>query len=435
MTSRLIKVDALARVEGEGSLHVKLKDNQIQELRFGIFEPPRFFEAFLRGRSFMEVPDITARICGICPIAYQMGSIQAFETMLGITVPEPIRQLRRLIYCGEWIESHALHVYLLHAPDFLGLPDALELAKVNRGLVERALRLKKIGNDILEVVGGRAIHPVNMRVGGFYRAPTRREILTLADELKWAIEGSLETIRVVGGFAFPELEQDYVFLALRHEDEYAIHEGRLTTNTGLDLPIDRFLDHFDEEHVAHSNALHGYMKGNQGMGGGGAYKVGPLARYNINYDRLAPAVREAAADAGLGPSVRNPFKSIIVRAVELLQVCEDALAIVLDYREPDRPHEPVEVRAAEGAGCTEAPRGICWHRYRMDDQGLILDARIVPPTAQNQKVIEADLARVVQANLHLSDHDLQWLCEQAIRNYDPCISCATHFLRLTVERV
>jgi sulfhydrogenase subunit alpha len=426
--TRIIKVEALARVEGEGSLYVKIRDGRIKELHFGIFEPPRFFEAFLRGRDFREVPDITARICGICPIAYLMGASQAMEDILGIKVTRPIRDLRRLVYCGEWIESHALHVYMLHAPDFLGLPDALELAKVNRPLVEQALRLKKIGNEILEVIGGRAIHPVGLRVGGFYKAPTRKQLRVLEENLKWAVETSIATAKLVGGFDFPDIEQDYNFMALHHPDEYAIHEGRLITSNGLDIPVSQFLDHVEEEHVPWSNALHGIAKD------GSAHHVGPLARYNLNYDQLSATAKAAAKAGGLGRIVRNPFQSIVVRAVELVQVCEDALKIVQGYEPPDKPYEDATIRAGEGHGCTEAPRGICYHRYRIDKDGAVVDARIVPPTAQNQKVMELDLAKVVQANLTKDDETIKFVAEQAIRNYDPCISCATHFIKLEMDR-
>ncbi|MGE5503371.1 MAG: Ni/Fe hydrogenase subunit alpha [Actinomycetota bacterium] len=427
--SRVIKVEALARVEGEGSLSVKVRDGKVTELHFGIFEPPRFFEAFLRGRDYSEVPDITARICGICPVAYLMGASQAMEDALGITVTKPIRDLRRLVYCGEWIESHALHVYMLHAPDFLGLADALELAAANRPLVEQALRLKKIGNEILELIGGRAIHPIGLRVGGFYKTPRKKELKkALADELKWAIDTSLATVKLVGGFDFPDVVQDYNFMALRHPDEYAIHEGRLVTSKGLDIPVRDFLKHVDEEHVPWSNALHGVAKD------GSHHHVGPLARYNLNHDKLNPVARDAAKAAGLGKEVRNPFQSIVVRSVELVQVCIDALAIVENWEEPDRPYVEAPVRAGEGHGCTEAPRGICYHRYRIAKDGSVEDARIIPPTAQNQKVIELDLWKVVQQNLAKSDDEIKWRCEQAIRNYDPCISCATHFLKLEVDR-
>lgn len=426
--NRTIKVEALARVEGEGSLSIKIRDGKVKELHFGIFEPPRFFEAFLKGRSYLEVPDITARICGICPVAYLMGASQAMEDALGITVTKPIRDLRRLVYCGEWIESHALHVYMLHAPDFLGLADALELAKHDRSLVEKALRLKKMGNQILEVIGGRAIHPINLRVGGFYKAPSKAEIRSLTEELKWGLETSLATVKLVGSFDFPDIEQPYNFMALSHPDEYAIHEGRLVTSKGLDIPVSQFLDHVEEEHVPWSNALHGYAKDKS------HHHVGPLARYNLNYDKLSPTARAAAKAAGLGREVRNPFKSIVVRAVELVQVCEDALKLVAGYEEPDRPYVEKPTKASEGHGCTEAPRGICYHKYRLAKDGSVETARIIPPTAQNQKVIELDLAKVVEQNLAESDEAIKWRAEQAIRNYDPCISCATHFLKLDIDR-
>lgn len=428
MTSRTIKVDALARVEGEGSLTVRVKDGRITDLKFGIFEPPRFFEALLRGRMFWDAPDITARICGICPIAYIMGASQAMEDALGVTVTGPLRDLRRLIYCGEWIQSHILHVYMLHAPDFLGFQDSIQLARHHPGVVEKALELKKIGNEIVTAIGGRSIHPVNLKVGGFYRTPRKGELRALMEPLKRAVDLAAETVRLVGGFTFPELTREYTFVALRHDGEYPITEGRLVSNRGLDIPVRDFPRHFEERHVERSNALHGVMTD------GGIYHVGPLARYALNHDRLSPRARSAAADAGLGTVVSNPFQSIVVRAIETLQACEDALAIVDGYEEPDVPCIDITPHAGEGHGCTEAPRGICYHRYRLNDDGTIAAATIVPPTSQNQKSIEADLWRVVENNLDLPDEDLKWRAEQAIRNYDPCISCATHFLTLDVIR-
>lgn len=428
--SRVIKVDALARVEGEGALYIRVKDDEIKDLKFRIFEPPRFFEALLQGRQFGEAPDITARICGICPLAYGVGASQAMEDALGIDLSTgPLRDLRRMFYCGEWIESHVLHAYLLHAPDFLGYEDSLQLAKDHPGVVERALRLKKLGNEILEVIGGRAVHPVNGKVGGFYKSPSKAKVRGLIEPLKRAIEDSLTTIRLFAGFPFPDYEDDYTFVAMHQPDEYAIERGRIISNRGLDIGLDQFEQHFDEEHVAHSNALRGIMKGTDSP-----YLVGPLARYALNYDQLTPLCREAAGEAGLGRVVRNPFKSLVVRAVETLYACEESLRLASAYEEPDAPSVPLVPRAGRGHGCTEAPRGICFHRYDLDDEGRILAARIVPPTAQNQRQIEADLRGVVSRNLNLSDEKLKWRCEQTIRNYDPCISCATHFLDLRVER-
>jgi coenzyme F420-reducing hydrogenase alpha subunit len=426
---RDLTVEGLARVEGEGAMHVVVTDGEVTDVRLRIYEPPRFFEAFLRGRAYTEPPDITARICGICPVAYQMSSCQAIEQACGVTVDPPLRALRRLLYCGEWIESHALHIYFLHAPDFLGVGSALELAKDHRELVEKALQLKKVGNDIMEVVGGRAIHPINVRLGGFYRAPAKRELLPLAERLRWARDASLETVELVSTFDFPDLEIDHELVALHHPDEYAITEGRIVSDGGLDIEVSEFLEHFAEEHVERSTSLHGRMIER------GRYLVGPLARYSLNYEQLPAVAREAAEKAkGLGRVCRNPFRSIQVRAVETVAACDEALRIIEGYTEPERPAVPVEPRAGTGHGATEAPRGLLYHRYSIDDGGIIQTADIIPPTAQNQDAIEADLRKLVVANLELDDHDLQHLCEQSIRNYDPCISCSTHFLDFTVER-
>jgi sulfhydrogenase subunit alpha len=426
--SKTIKVDCLARVEGEGSLYVRVREGRVVDVKFKIFEPPRFFEALLRGRNYSEVPDITARICGICPIAYQMSSCHAIEDALGIKVGGPLRALRRLIYCGEWIESHALHVFMLHAPDFLGYADAIQMAKDHSRVVQRGLQLKKAGNELVTLLGGREIHPINVRIGGFYKVPARSELGPVAERLKWAREAALETVGWAAHLPFPAIERDYEFVALRHDSEYPFNEGRIVSNKGLEIDVRDYDAHFLEEHVSHSNALHCLLKGR------GAYLVGPLARYALNFDRLSPWVREAAREAGLGPACRNPFQSIVVRSLEILYACDEALRIIQEYQMPETAAIEVQPRAGTGYGCTEAPRGILYHRYQLDDAGVIVDAKIVPPTSQNQKMIEEDLWQFVSQSLQLPEDQLAWHCEQAIRNHDPCISCATHFLKLHVER-
>jgi coenzyme F420-reducing hydrogenase alpha subunit len=426
--SKTIQVDYLARVEGEGGLHVKITGDAVTDVKLRIFEPPRFFEALLRGRAYSEAPDITARICGICPVAYQMSSVHAMEDAFGVRVEGQLRALRRLLYCGEWIESHVLHIYMLHAPDFLGYQDAIQLAKDYPEVVRRGLALKKAGNDLMSVIGGREVHPINVHVGGFYRVPTRQELADITERLRWARDAALETVRLVATFPFPRFEQDYEFVALQHPDEYPLNEGRIVSNKGLDIAVREYEDHFAEEHVAHSNALQSALKAR------GAYLAGPLARYNLNFDRLSPLAQEAAREAGLGRVCRNPFQSIIVRAVETVYACDEALRILDAYERPATPAVPVTPRAGIGYGCTEAPRGLLYHRYEIDERGLIVNAKIVPPTSQNQKMIELDLARFVREHMDLDPEELCWRCEQAVRNYDPCISCATHFLKLTVER-
>jgi coenzyme F420-reducing hydrogenase alpha subunit len=427
-TEREIAVDYLARVEGEGAMYLRLKGEEVLDLKFKIFEPPRFFEAFLRGRKFSEAPDITARICGICPIAYQTSACNAMESAAGVQLTGGLRDLRRLIYCGEWIESHALHVYFLHAPDFLGYDNAIQMATDFPEQVQMGLRLKKLGNQIMALVGGREIHPINIRVGGFYRVPTQQELESLVPDLEWALEAAVATASWVAGFPFPAFERDYEFVALRHPDEYAIHEGRIVSNRGLDIGVAEWSDYFEESHVPWSNALHARRKD------GGSYHLGPMARYALNSELLTPAAMQAAQEAGLGPTCTNPFRSIVVRAVEIAFACEEALRLIRGYRRPEAPSLVVEPRDAVGHGASEAPRGTLYHRYAIDHEGLITEAHIVPPTSQNQLSIEDDLRAYVVGRTQLSDSQLQWELEQAIRCYDPCISCATHFLDLTVER-
>jgi sulfhydrogenase subunit alpha len=423
-----IKVDTLSRVEGEGSLYVKFKGDDIASLKFKIYEPPRLFEGFLRGRKYFEVPDITARICGICPIAYQMSSAQAIESAFGITIDEQIHALRRLMYCGEWIESHVLHVFMLHAPDFLHYQDAISMAKDHGDLVKQGLRLKKLGNTIVTLLGGREIHPVNVRVGGFYSVPEKRELQKIVDELKWSRDMAIKTVEFTAGLEYPDFERDYKFVALHHPERYAIIEGRLVSNRGLDIDISEFEDHFIEVQVEHSNALHSVHRER------GAYHVGPLARFVLNYEQLTPTAKQAAQHAGLTVECRNPFKSIIARSVETLYACEEALRIIDEYEEPERAYVEVEPVPSTGHGCTEAPRGFLYHKYRINEEGVILNAKLVPPTAQNQKTIEEDLFAYITPRVHYEHNRLTWECEQAIRNYDPCISCATHFLKLKIER-
>jgi coenzyme F420-reducing hydrogenase alpha subunit len=426
--TRTIRVDTLARVEGEGSLYIKLAGDRVADVKLKIYEPPRFFEALLRGRHFTEVPDITARICGICPIAYQMSAIHAIERALGIRIDPAVRLLRRLFYCGEWIESHSLHIYMLHAPDFLGYPDVIAMAGEHRAVVERALRLKKVGNRIVQLLGGREIHPISAAVGGFYKVPTKQQLRELTDDLEWALEVSLETVRWTAALQFPDFEQDYEFVALRHPEEYPFNEGRLISNRGLDIDAAQYEDHFVEVHVKYSNALHSVMRGRS------SYFVGPLARFNLNFDKLPEVAQKVALETGLQPPVKNPFRSIVVRAVELVFACVEALRIIREYEPPALSRVEVANRAAVGQAITEAPRGILYHRYAFDENGLIIAAKIVPPTSQNQKRIEDDLREYAARLVAWPLEEATLKCEQAVRNYDPCISCATHFLKLRVER-
>jgi len=431
MNERTIAVDYLARVEGEGALRVRIEHGTAKEVELRIFEPPRFFEALLRGRAATEAPDITARICGICPVAYQMSACHSIEQAYGIHVTGVLRDLRRLLYCGEWIESHALHIYLLHAPDFLGYPDAIRLAHDRPDAVQAGLALKKVGNQILTLLGGREVHPINVRVGGFYRAPSREELETLRRPLEEASSLAERTVRFAAGLHFPPIEEEYEFVALRHPEEYPLNEGELVSSRGLRIPVTRFEEEFEEVQVPYSHALQAHRRG------GGAYLVGPLARYALNRDRLPPRARKLADEVGLEEVVRNPYRSIVVRAIEIVFACEEALRLIDRYSPPAAARVPLPATPSQTRGCaiTEAPRGILYHRYDLEPDGRIREAKIVPPTSQNQTRIEEDVRHVVAGAIDRPDAELADACEKAIRNHDPCISCATHFLKLEVERV
>ncbi|MFN6545105.1 Ni/Fe hydrogenase subunit alpha [Mycolicibacterium nivoides] len=425
---RTLSVGALTRVEGEGALRATLRDGTVDSVELNIYEPPRFFEAFLRGRSYTEPPDLTARVCGICPVAYQVSACNAIEDACGVSLDPELVQLRRLMYCGEWIHSHALHIFLLHAPDFLGFPDGISLARERPELIERGLALKKAGNRLMERIGGRAIHPVNMRLGGFYSVPQPHDLKPVAEQLRRALDDALLTVADVAAFDYPEVEVDHEFMALTSTGGYPIESGAIVRSSGPAFPVAEFSQHVVEKQVRRSTALHATLDG-------GRYLTGPLARYSLNSTALSPAALQAAGAAGLGAQCRNPFRSIVVRAVEVVFAIEEALRIIAEYQRPSRPFVEVPARPGVGHGVSEAPRGLLYHRYEIDEKGLVRAATIVPPTAQNQAAIEHEMAELITANSGLDDVALTALCERSIRNHDPCISCAAHFLTLVVDRI
>jgi coenzyme F420-reducing hydrogenase alpha subunit len=429
MTHRSVEVPVIARVEGEGALHIAVEGDEITDLRLEIYEPPRFFEAFLAGRHFSEVPDIVPRICGICPVAYQMSAVHGLERLFGVTPSEGTRELRRLLYCGEWIESHVLHVFLLAAPDFLGLPNAIELAKTQPDLVKMALQIKRIGNDLMAVIGGREIHPISPRVGGFSKAPRRKDLEGFLPRLSWALEQMPGIADFVASLPAPAFPRPVEMVSMVSEDEYPMNEGSMASTDGRSWTFDEYETVTNEVHVEHSNALHSVMSDTQTP-----YFLGPLARANLNAERLTPVARECAERAGLRVPEVDPFFSMAARVAEVALSIEESIRIIEGYVPPDPPMARVEPRAGRAMWATEAPRGTLYHRYDVAQDGTILEAKIVPPTSQNLRHMEEDLRLFLPDVLDRPDEELARLCEMVVRNYDPCISCATHFLRLDIER-
>jgi coenzyme F420-reducing hydrogenase alpha subunit len=431
MTHRSVDVPVVARVEGEGALHLRIEDDVLTRVELEIYEPPRFFEAFLRGRHAMEVPDIVPRICGICPVAYQMSAVHGLEELFETEVPEGTRELRRLLYLGEWIESHMLHVHLLALPDYLGFEDAIQLAKGGfKDAVERGLGLKRLGNDLMAAIGGREIHPVSPRLGGFSKAVDARTLRAFLPRLEDAAVQILEVADLVAPIEKPAFPRDAELVGMVHPDEYALCEGSMASTRGRSWTFAEYEDISREIHVSHSNALHSVFADTDEP-----YFVGPLARVLLNGSHLGPLAREAMQRSGLSLPTLDPFASMAARVAETALAIEESLALIAAYEPPDPPYAEVTPRAGRARWATEAPRGTLYHRYDVAADGTILEAKIVPPTSQNLRHMEKDLAEFLPGMLDRPDEELTRLAEMVVRNYDPCISCATHFLRLDVERV
>lgn len=423
-----INVPVLARVEGEGALELSIENKQITNLKLRIFEPPRYFEKFLEGRYYYDVPDTVARICGICPVAYQMSATHAIESIFNITTTPWIRSMRRVFYCGEWIQSHSLHIHLLAAPDFLGFNSVIDMSAKYGDEVRRGLKLQALGNDLIKLFGARSVHPVGVKIGGFHKAPNQKSVDALLERLSEAKQDAIDLIRWLDELELPDDEQDFVSVALHHDDEYPINEGRLISDDGLNIAISEFENHFKEEHVDHSTALYCLLNAKP-------YLVGPLARINLNSNQLPDEVKTLMQGLRSQFPSKNMFHSIIARAIEILFAIIEAEKNLLAYEITDHASITFEPKAGTGYGCTEAPRGFLWHRFGMDKQGRVKKSIIVPPTSQNQSRIEQDLENsLISFGLDKSKDAIQLHAEKVIRNYDPCISCATHFLDLKLIR-
>lgn len=426
--NKIIKVPILTRVEGEGALNIEIKDNQLTQLELKIFEPPRLFEKFLEGRSYEEIVDIVARICGICPVAYQMSAAHALENCFATGITPWVREMRRLFYCGEWLESHNLHIHFLALPDFLGFQSALEMAQKYPEELKRGLRLQGFGNALVRLLGGRSVNPVGACVGGFYKAPGQSAVHELLQQAEALLLDCQSLLEWLARLDYGNNTQDFTAVCLSHPEEYPMNEGRIISSAGLNIPISAFMQYFQEHQVPYSTALHCLLQGQP-------YLVGPLARVNLNFHHFPTEIRQQMAELGLQFPSTNMFHSIIARALEVYYAVCEARRILKAYTLPAKTRVEVEPAAGVGFGCTEAPRGLLWHQFNTDANGTIINTRIIPPTSQNQARIEEDLRQSLH-RLGLANEDsiLRNTCERIIRNYDPCISCSTHFLQMTVVR-
>lgn len=427
MDRREIKVDYMSRVEGETALDIEVQDGEITNLQLRLYEPPRFFQAFLVGRHYEEVPDLVSRICGICPVAHMMASLEALDQALGIVPSQETLRLREILALSQWIQSHALHTYMLAIPDYLGYPSVIEMVPEHRAVIEQALRLKRLGNDLTALIGGREIHPVTAVIGGFTHVPRSQEVKQMVSRLKEAKNDVNEMIEIAAGLPLPEFTRDLEWISLKSDSGYPVSGGYLSSNRGLRATKEEYRQYISETHVDHSNALFSSVKDR------GSFIVGPLSRINQNLDLLSPDAKEAARRNNLVYPSSNPFASIPARAVETMWAVDRCIELLEELKlEADQP--AIKPVAGTGYSLSEAPRGLLYHYYKVNSQGLIEDADIVSPTAHNAHNIEEDLRKFVPGILDLTDEELTLRCEMLVRAYDPCFSCSVHFLKVNIKR-
>ncbi len=417
-----VEVCYVSRVEGQGAINVEVgPDGEVKRSEFAIFEPMRFFESLLRDRSLFEVHEISSRICGICPIAHQITSLRAVENAYNLEVSDQTRILRRLLALSGWIQSHSLSVFFLTAPDYMGYDGVVSLSADHRDLAEMALRLKKLGNDIGEVVGGRAVHPISAVVGGFTNIPSPSDLRPFKDRLQAGLDDMSIAADLVGGFDYPVINQDNELVAVSNPHEYGLNKGRLVSTEGLDIGEQNYRSMIVENQVEHSNAKQSRVKDRD------TFMVGPLSRVSINRDQLTSLGKNAIEAVGLDTGSTDPFMNIKARVVEIIHALDESIQIIdeLPYELEEEPLKPEVGVPCQGAALTEAPRGSLYHWYSFDKTGSVIDCDIVPPTAHNSAQVEKSLSRLSRRAVR-EDGDLTRNCEMLVRAYDPCISCSVH---------
>ncbi len=427
MATIQLEVHHVTRVEGHGNILIDVAGGELKRCDLEIIETPRFFEAMLRGRPFAEASHITSRICGICSVGHATTSLLATEAALGVVPSEQTQRLRQLNFLGEILDSHILHVYMLVAPDFFGAGSVFPLARSHPELVLRALRMKKLAGDLCAMIGGRHTHPITMEVGGFTHLPTAAELEAMRARLEAARADVDATVELYQSLTLPAFERETEYVALRRPGEYTFIGGTITTTDGFQFPVSDYREVTNEYLSPHSTAKHTRHHR-------GAYMVGALARFNVNHDQLHPRAQAAASALGLRPICINPYMNSVAQVVEVVHGVETAIALMdaLSKRglAPEEPPK-VEVRAGEGVGACEVPRGTLYHHYRVGDDGRITGANCIIPTGQNLANIEADMRALVPQILNRSQDEIRLGLEMLVRAYDPCISCATHMLEVT----
>jgi len=429
MSTLNVNVHHVTRVEGHGNIVVDAQNGDIKDCRFEVVEAPRFFESFVRGRPYYELSHITSRICGICSVGHATSSLLATESALGVEMTEQGELFRKLNFHGEIIDSHVLHTYYLVAPDFFGVGSVFPLVDTHREVVERALKIKKLSGDLCAMIGGRHTHPCALTVGGFTFTPTEDELLAMRERLVDARADMDASVEIFGSLDWPDFERETEYISLTKEDEYAFVDGIIKSSDGFEYPVEEYKKVTNEEMVPFSTAK--WTSHNRE-----SYMVGALARFNNNFDQLHPKAKDAAAQLGMEPMVTNPFLNSAAQVVEMVHCVEDGIDVIDQLLERGvEPEDPpvVDVKAGEGVGSCDVPRGILFHHYTYDDEGLCADANCIIPTNQNMANLNHDMQKLTPQIIDRPQEEVRLMLEMLVRAYDPCISCSAHFL--TVEFV
>jgi coenzyme F420-reducing hydrogenase alpha subunit len=429
MSTLNVNVHHITRVEGHGNVVLDAQDGEIKECRFEVVEAPRFFEAFVRDRPYYEINHITSRICGICAVGHSTTSAMATETALGVELTEQAELLRKLNFHGEIIDSHVLHTYYLVAPDFFNVGSVIPLVDTNREVVERALRIKKLSGDLCAMIGGRHTHPCALVVGGFSHTPTEDELRAMRERLVNARADMDASVELFSTLDWPEFERETEYVSLTRDDEYAFVGGTIKSSDGFEYPLEEYRRVTNEEMVAFSTAKWTHHNRD-------SYMVGALARFNNNFDQLHPRGKDAAAKLGIEPIVTNPFFNSAAQVVEMVHCVEDSIDIIDELLERGVEREEpvaVDVKAGEGVGSCDVPRGILFHDYAYNEEGFCTEANCIIPTNQNMANLNHDMQKLAPEIIDRPQEEVRLLLEMLVRAYDPCISCSTHFL--TVEFV
>ncbi len=424
-----IEVTPLPRVEGHGDLVLDVKNKKIEKLQMRIPESPRFFEAMLVGRRYTEPSHITSRICGICSVAHTFTSLKATEAALGVELNDFIIKLRKLVNYGECIQSHALHVFFLAAPDFLGIGSVVPLLEINPAVVNIAVKMKKIANEMVRVIGGRAVHPITTVVGGFTKIPTEEDLLRMRADLESLYPDAETSLQVLKTLKIPAFERETEYLCIYDEKEYNLYDGDLKSSDGWIIKPEDYLSKINEKVVEHSTGKHCWASRD-------SFMVGSLARTNNNFEQLSDNAKTYAQELGLGYPCYNTYMNNIAQFVEIVHSIDDSIRLIDEILEEgldeDKAMVEVKPKASRGVGLVEAPRGSLIHDYTYDADGKVMKANLIIPTNMNYVNIEKDLEALVPNIIEKTEDEIRLACEMMIRAYDPCISCSTHFLNVTL---